>query len=471
MSARRHACPARAATARQRGALTVLFALMLPVVLCFLGVALDLALVYARRAQLESLADSVALAAAQALNGTPAGIDEAVAQASATAAGQSFVFWNSEALRFSSKPDTPDPAWLSATDAVASAVNMYYVKVDTSLLDAAAGTLQTAFAGVMGTTSVATRGRAVAGHDGAPVLPLAICAMGPASATRPNTGPATAELLQYGFRQGVGYNLLKLNAALDTDVPEYFLVDPIAAADGDAAMLDQTGDAVLGPYFCSGSMQLAQVTGRTLRLKRVAGFTLSQQLNSRFDQYAGTPACTVGGAPPDSNIRAYAGAGSGTNWLGQMPEAASAQPAPRSPAERYNTVADRAIAPDAPKYGPLWAFGPALTASGANMANTKFSLLYPVSSGSAPALNGSYSGPPYRRTSGTQFLAPSRPGLAMRRMLNIPLLACPVPSGTLVSGQVLAVGRFLMTAPADATSISAEFAGLVRAGGPVELYQ
>jgi hypothetical protein len=349
---------------------------------------------------------------------------------------------------------------------------MHYVKVDTSLLDdAAAGTVQTAFAGVMGTASTTTLGRAVAGHGGAPVLPLAICAMGPASATRPNTGAATAELLQYGFRQGVSYNLLKLNAALDTDVPEYFLVDPIAAADGDAATLDQTGDAVLGPYFCSGSMQLAQVTGSTLRLKRVAAFTLSQQLNSRFDQYAGIPACTVGGAPPDSNIRAYAGAGSGTNWLAQMPEAASAQPAPRSATERYNTVADRASAPDAPKDGPLWAFGPALAASGANMASSKFSSLYPVSSGAAPALNGFYSGAPYKRTNGAQFLAPARPGLAMRRMLNIPLLDCPVPPGTLVSRQVLAVGRFLMTAPADATSISAEFAGLVRAGGPVELYQ
>jgi Flp pilus assembly protein TadG len=471
LPARRRALPARAATARQRGALTVLFALLLPAVLCLLGVALDLALLYTRRAQLESLADSVALAAAQALNGTPAGIDQAVAQASATAAGQSFQFWNSDALRFSSKPDTPDPGWLSAADAAAAAANMYYVKVDTSLLDAAAGTLQTAFAGVMGTASVATRGRAVAGHSGAPVLPLAICAMGPASSTRPNTGPATVELLQYGFRQGVSYNLLKLNAALNTDVPEYFLVDPIAAADGDAATLDQTSDAVLGPYFCSGSMQLAQVTGSTLRLKRVAAFTLSQQLNSRFDQYAGTPACTVGGAPPDSNIRAYAGAGSGSNWLVQMPEASSAQPAPRSAAERYNTVADRASAPDAPKYGPLWAYGPALAASGANMASSKFSSLYPVSSGAAPALNGFYSGSPYKRTFGAQFLAPASPGLAMRRMLNVPLLDCPVPPGTLVSRQVLAVARFLMTAPADASSISAEFAGLVRASGPVELYQ
>jgi hypothetical protein len=64
-----------------------------------------------------------------------------------------------------------------------------------------------------------------------------------------------------------------------------------------------------------------------------------------------------------------------------------------------------------------------------------------------------------------------RPGIKYRRVLNLPLLQCPV-SGN--SATVLAIGKFFMTVPATSTSISAEFAGAgsdQQAGGPVELYQ
>jgi hypothetical protein len=57
-----------------------------------------------------------------------------------------------------------------------------------------------------------------------------------------------------------------------------------------------------------------------------------------------------------------------------------------------------------------------------------------------------------------------------RRVLNIPLLACPVGGGT---ATVLAVGKFFMTVPATATSLYAEFAGTVSPGTlgtDVELY-
>jgi hypothetical protein len=77
---------------------------------------------------------------------------------------------------------------------------------------------------------------------------------------------------------------------------------------------------------------------------------------------------------------------------------------------------------------------------------------------------------------GANFLSPSSahlPGVRYRRVLNVPLLSCPVAAGANVTANVLAIGRFFMTVPATATSISAEFAGVVpeqSLGGRVEMY-
>ena len=65
-------------------------------------------------------------------------------------------------------------------------------------------------------------------------------------------------------------------------------------------------------------------------------------------------------------------------------------------------------------------------------------------------------------------------GVAQRRVLNIALLACPLPAGSDVLANVLAVGRFFMTAPASSAMLSAEFAGVVpeqALAGPAELLQ
>jgi hypothetical protein len=62
--------------------------------------------------------------------------------------------------------------------------------------------------------------------------------------------------------------------------------------------------------------------------------------------------------------------------------------------------------------------------------------------------------------------------VAGRRMLNVALLACPVPAGGTVKANVVAVGKFFMTVEADDGSISAEFAGLASPAsliGAVEL--
>jgi hypothetical protein len=58
--------------------------------------------------------------------------------------------------------------------------------------------------------------------------------------------------------------------------------------------------------------------------------------------------------------------------------------------------------------------------------------------------------------------------------MYIPLLSCPVPAGTQVQAQVLAVARFLLTAPASSTVVPGEFTGVVDPGSlmhAAELYR
>jgi hypothetical protein len=53
----------------------------------------------------------------------------------------------------------------------------------------------------------------------------------------------------------------------------------------------------------------------------------------------------------------------------------------------------------------------------------------------------------------------------------VPLLSCPVAGAT---AQVVAIGRFFMTVPADGSGIYAEFAGVAadtQVSGPVGIYQ
>jgi len=82
---------------------------------------------------------------------------------------------------------------------------------------------------------------------------------------------------------------------------------------------------------------------------------------------------------------------------------------------------------------------------------------------------------PYTVATGTTYSqAPAvayRPGVKYRRVLNVPLLACPV-SGA--SATVLGIGRFFMTVQADTSAVHAEFVGTAsdqQIGGPVEIYK
>jgi hypothetical protein len=130
----RHAAAARPRT-HQRGAVLVLYAFTLVVILGFVGLVLDLGLVYFRKVQLQGAADAIALAAAQRLNGTADGVTAAVTAAATNAAthrvglGDSLPWDAGAALRFNSSPDASG-GWVSAGDAAGTAAGIWYARVD-----------------------------------------------------------------------------------------------------------------------------------------------------------------------------------------------------------------------------------------------------------------------------------------------------------------------------------------------------
>ena len=489
--ANRYHLDAAAPSLHQRGALIVMFALTLVVMLGFTGLALDLAQVYNRKTELQNLADGAALAAANALDGSVAGLARAQLQAQTAAAGRKYAYsaavaWDDAALTFSSAPDSPDTAWVTAGAGGANpalAATLLFAKVDTSKL-ADHGRVATAFMAALSPAlaSATTNGRAVAGRTELRVTPLGICALEPATPAGIRLNSVGSELVEFGFRRGVGYNLRNLSAAGAT--PLHFLIDPIAPGGGGANF----STAAVAPFVCSGSMPVVRLPA-TVHVQYPFPAALSDQLNARFNTYLGTPACNPVAAPPDSNVRPYLPTApvwwtvtSGTGTVVQTAAAAT------SAAGHLVTVADLpGAAINAGAYGVLWSYATAVQYAAAEPAGgylpflkANWNALYPVLSTTPPVVASSYpTAPktPYSNNylSGAFFLAPvGNPGQRERRVLNLPLLRCPDASGANTTAAVLAVGRFFMTAPASASAISAEFAGLVAPqalGGAVRLYQ
>jgi hypothetical protein len=471
---------------RQRGAIAIMFAVMLIVMVGVLGMAIDMSRLYNRKAELQTLADTAALAAARSLNGSEAGIDAAVA-AAGVAAGHATVnygqdvAWSPQALRFGAVAD--GSAWHDAGAAKGLAANMSYVEVDTSVLGAELGAVETFFMRILSSelASASTRARAVAGRASIRVTPFAVCAMN----NQPGSFRTTAagDLLQYGFRRGVGYDLMQLNPG--GPAPENFVLNPIDAP-GAAGSAANTTASVVGPFVCAGTVPMSNISGAQVKLRRPFPLAaLFQHLNSRFDQYA-AGACEYRWAPPDANIRSFV---YNTNVAWMKSAAPGQQGAQATSGTPLRTIADLNddSANTAPMYGAMWSYArpvpytayqigvPEPHGGYAPFALSAWAALYgpgkPEPKTSYPAAT------PYGASGGANFLAPAAAhgrGLRNRRVLNVPLLACPVAAGADAQAAVLAVGKFFMTVPATATSINAEFAGLASddaLSGSVELFK
>lgn len=474
---------------RESGVFALMFIPLVLVMLAFSALAIELGLVYNRIADLHGMAQAAAVAAALKLDGTSTGIANAKASAKTTAESLRYKYfgkgsafaWSDAALTFSAQPDRSG-AWLDGGSAADQAGSLFYAKVDTSELAAGTGTVDTILAKALSSSlaRVQVRESAVAGRTTIGVMPIAICAMGAKATARTHTltnGSTVSELVQYGFRRGVSYDLMQLNPN-GTD-PLRFGVNPVVAPGGASASFYLSS---LPRFACAGTMWVPRVTRGSIRVSPLGSTSplsdLHVALNSRFDKYTGGP-CDPSGAPPDYNIKSYAyDVSNGVKWM--SPTTGSPSAATTKTQGKLETVADLATPPgSAGAYGPLWAYAKAVKAPNPPGAPepasgyVQFTIAdWPVIYKSGPTAPNypTASATPYLALSGSTggYYAPpssdhSEMSTQERRVLNIPLLLCTpsAPSGTNTQATVSAVGKFFMTVPATKDSLIAEFAGLV----------
>lgn len=461
---------ARRRPGQQRGVFGVLFAIVLPVMLGMVGLAIDLAVMYARGNELQSVADGIALAAARELDGTASGLSAARDSARNTAVRSEFNFinsapllWTPDVLSFGASAEGP---WIVASAAgAADAPTLLFTRVSTAGLDPSYGRIAVSFLRALGIAGEQDMARsAVAGRKESKLTPLAVCALNNTRITaRENAAPGYDEALEYGFRRGVTYNLLKLNPNGTSAVN--FAVNPLDFAPAPMLPAHQD-DAALRPFVCSGRIAAPALdTGSMLYVRAPFPPSMIVELNSRFADYGNGSVCNKFGSPPDSNVIDFHDQPA---WLDYTPVNDSADASTAN--GRLVTVADEAGTPPGTtyaSYGPLWSFGKPLRydsatgGMGAEFTKADWGKLYPVASGNAPRSNWSSTGPlPYPKSALPIFASPlPLTGNAWRRILNIALLECPVAGA---SARMLGIGRFLMTTPATSTPLGvyAEFGGL-----------
>jgi len=162
------------------GAIAIITAVTLILIIGMLGLALDLSRSYNRKMELQSVADAAALAAANALDGTQAGVDRAVGAAEATASTFSYLYnnsiitWSPGALSFGTAPNGGAAGWVGSNAAKLNAGRTFFARVDTSLLDSNPGGVENILIPILSTALAETNvaASAVAGRDSLNVMPL-----------------------------------------------------------------------------------------------------------------------------------------------------------------------------------------------------------------------------------------------------------------------------------------------------------
>ncbi|UUZ56782.1 pilus assembly protein TadG-related protein [Massilia sp. H-1] len=361
----------------------MLYAIILPVMLGMVGLAIDLSVLYARGHELQAIADGAALAAARALDGTEDGLAKARDNARRTAKTAEYRFlhpetidWTSAALNVGPSRDGPwvlEPMRSAPANCRACCSPRSTPARSTRCM---AGSRSPSCAWSAWRPNRTWRGAPWACKDSS-LGPLAICALSTEPlGLRTNAPAANAEeAIEFGFRRGVGYNLLNLNASGST--ARSFVVNP----------LDYPAGALAA--FASGRRRPASVrlqrhhalappiqAGSTLYVREPFPVAMVAELNSRFASYNGGSVCTKYGAPPDSNVIDFRGPYGGF-WISGTPARAAARQR-CSVCRRHGklaTVADADLLPPgttAASYGTLWAFSRPLRYTGGTAGCTVY---------------------------------------------------------------------------------------------------
>lgn len=496
---------------RQRGAVMILFAVSLTVLLGFMALVIDLGRTYVVRTELQNAADAAALAGAKDLNQTVAGVTSAVATAIAMAGKNNYKFSSPVVITIAniSVGSCPDDSCMVLASTVASnalAAGKTFLKVDIPTV-----TLTTFVANLIGFASTSTFGRAVAGYFVVDITPMGVCAIDASKpgGRRPLTPPvADDELTEYGFRRGVSYNLMQLGDVAGSSTP--YLINPVDVfSSGGPCSNSNSSAATAAPYICTGTSTVAvKIPGFVYGSTGFQAGPVEKALNSRFDDYTGNT-CDPASAPPDINMTAYTvpsgnGAGPSGNPRDWMQPGASTLPANSKQSISIDTNTHKPFdfgahvpAITAADYGALWTYSRAIKATGtspnakaATGVNANFTLSdwsslytgntadqtatgYPASPSIPPFPVGSLAAP-YNTPTGNKYnpTAPSHTGKRDRRVIQVVIVDCANSSGNNCGSsiKILNVGRFFLTTKANLPStLNAEFDGLLDPIPPTEI--
>ncbi|RZI43998.1 hypothetical protein EGT07_00780 [Herbaspirillum sp. HC18] len=479
---------------RSRGAITLMLAMSLFVLFGFMALAIDLGRTYVVRTELQNAADAAALAGAKELDQTYSGITKAIDRAIKMAQQNNYLFSTpvtitAANLAVGSCPDDECMTPIANITSDALAVGQSFLRVEVP-----SGNIATLFARLMlssgpGVANTTTFGSAVAGRFVNNVTPLGLCALRDAAtgASYPRNKvieptPGKKELVNFGFRRGVSYNIFDLGDIGGPSTP--YLINPVDVYPNPCKAANSSANAT-APFVCLGSSAVLTTTpsyvyGNT----GISGGKMEAALNSRFNDYSGNT-CDPVQAPPDTNVRAFGCTGAGcetpaADWMAQSkqswdPKAFNPNTLLPSAAPPYNATPYHAAAKD--DYGVLWSYSRAVAPIGTEpnlrpgpeYTTADWADLYPTLVGTPPAAGLTFPANDSPYVDPAHRTAPSgRTGQPDRRVMNMAIVDCGAATG---SGSckvlpVVGVGRFFMQTPAKVTgsgkaALNLEFAGLI----------
>lgn len=491
---------------RQQGAVAIIVGLSLFVLIGLLGLVLDLGHLYITKTELQNAADAAALSGAKELNGTADGITKAVDRAILTAGQNNFDFTRPVVIDIGdiSAGSCPQdscmlPASSITTDTLAAGKTFLKVMIPS-------GDLRTWFMRAIpaGPQNTSTYGLAVAGKYVVNITPLAVCAISPIKTA---TDATTNELIEFGFRRGIAYNIPDLNPLGSSGVPMW--INPVDAYPNSCDP-SHASTSFTTPFVCTGSSATITALPTKVYVSTGTSSALERALNSRFDIYQGN-SCDPASAPPDTNITRYFCTNpTGSNGCLKSSNHAIGQPrdwmdtTPNSNTPTQQTISlmtgpSGRLIPLNPlnfnQYGALWTASRAVQANGStppkagatfNASNNDWSTLYNGGTPSTTLIDTSTNGypspsdpaaTPYSQSSGKyNSITLSHPGTPFRRILNVAIVDCgSLTGGGLSCSQidVLGIGKFFMQVPADFNGnpkkIEAEFTGLIEQIPPADI--
>lgn len=328
------------ATQQQRGAVAIIVAICLALLVGMLGLVLDLGHLYVAKTELQNAADAAALSGAERLDGTKCRVNSALSGCDASTkgavqfaietAGKNNYDLNAKPVTITANnlwigscpdrdrpgdPDTDDCTMvpIADIDTDAEAAGMSFLKVDTL-----SRTLNTWFAQIWSIAQTQTFGMAVAGRYITPIAPVAVCALDNSHETQyvSEDGNWPKYLAEWGFRRGTAYELGSINQ---------FAGAPPGILSGDQLYVHPTAKSKdecqgnppdMPPFLCGGKSTLDGSIGSKVYAN--TGFQTGPSvtaLNTRFGTNA-SPSC-----PADTDTTQFLpsckGASSATNtkWM------------------------------------------------------------------------------------------------------------------------------------------------------------